>query len=125
MKQEKISRAYRALVNLSTHIFPFKVAYEIKMAMDKLKPIIECAYIEEEKLLKANGGTIKPNGTIEFETSTGMYEYRKAMKEMNDADIQVDIHPFAIDIVLMENLKITPSDIDALDGILSFITVDQ
>lgn len=119
MTPNDIAAAYRAVLELSKTVFPYKVARQIAALNRALKAEHDTIVCAEHALVEKYGGTMSTMGTADFPTPDSAEAFTKERSEFmsQDADIRLP----KVDVSKYTNmLRLSPESICALDGIVSF-----
>lgn len=120
MKQERINRAYSALLKLKDYKLPLKKAYAIYQLYQSISDAYEFALNEEQKYMLEYKGNPNGDGTVTFPTPTDCAAFRDKMEEISEMDVDVTVEPVPITEKDLGEQTITPSDIANLEGFVSF-----
>lgn len=115
----QVVEAYKAILELSKSVFPYKESRKIAKLKKALKDEYEAVIELEENMAKKYGGTKEGNGVIKFPSA----DDKEAFDKEHNAYIQeeADIKLPAVDISkYTDQLKISPDSVFALDGIVKF-----
>lgn len=119
MTPPQIMDAYKATLRLSNTVFPYKVARNVARLKRRLEEEAEIISDTEKAIIEKYGGTVDKNG----HASVGDPEKaNECAEELNDFRKQEDDIKFqVIDLSKYINtIRISPSDIEALEGIVIF-----
>lgn len=119
MKQGKIIAAHQALMNLNRQQLSLSSAYNIHKMMKQTQKAWDFQVEQEQKLFEKYQPKSEKNGSLEFATKEDEKEFTEYLKELSNMESDVEIMP--ISIRLAENVKISPSDIEALGGFVEFV----
>lgn len=120
MKQIKLCRAYEALDGFAKNIhLPATKAFAIYTVIKKVRPIYEARVDVERDII--NRFDIKvDNGQFTFKTPAFAEAYMKEIDELNNVDVEVNVSPIVIALDDIGEQRITPAQMEALDGIICF-----
>ena len=119
MKQEKIIEAYRVLKNMAWESYPLPVAYSLYNLRKSMEPQADFQLEQEKKLIEEFNGKPGENGLINFGDQENAQKFLEKIKELGDLEVDFIFTP--IDIPISEDIKITPNDIEKLDGFVNFV----
>ena len=85
--------AFMALSSLRAQPLPVKTALKVRRLIRDLLPSAKDREEVEEQLLKDYGGTVKENGTVEWETAKGAEE----LLALNESTVTLNIVPLTED----------------------------
>lgn len=120
MTQYKVNKAYPALIRLSEFKLPVKKAKGLYELTKKAEEHFQFAITEEHKYIEEFDGKENPDGTISFATQEGFGKYQEKMLELGELEIEWDIAPVSLSESDIGNQKISSSDINFLEGFVSF-----
>lgn len=120
MKQEKISKAYSALIKLSNYQLPLKKAYEVYKLVKSVEDPYNFACSEEKKYISELHGNVQPDGSISFENVKDYELFVERHNELNEMEVDVDITPVHLSERDMGAQLITPAEIHSLEDFVSF-----
>lgn len=119
MKQEKIIEAYRVLKNMAGESYPLPVAYSLYNLRKSMEPQADFQLEQEKKLIEEFNGKPGDNGLINFGDQENAQKFLEKLKELGDLEVDFIFTP--IDIPISGDIKITPNDIEKLDGFVNFV----
>lgn len=119
MKQGKIITAHQALMNLNRQQLSLPIAYNIHKMMKQTQKAWDFQVEQEQKLFEKYQPKPTKNGGLEFSAKEYEKEFNDYIKELSNMESDIEVTP--ISIQLAENVKISPSDIEALDGFVEFV----
>lgn len=117
IKNFKIIKAYIALMKLENETLKVTEAMELFRLKKKLSDHFEFYRDQEKKYSEQYGDKVNEDGTIVFTDNNKKFEFVQKMNELNDMDIEIDIHEVS---VTSNDINISMSDIEALDGFVKF-----
>lgn len=118
MKQNRISKAYKAIVQMYKRTgVPFGICNQLFMLKKKLEPYYELQGEKESEILKAHGWENEMIGRVPYTP-----EILKEFKEIQEAEVEYEGEPVEIRITeaIAEKLGITGEIIDMVDGFITF-----
>lgn len=119
MTPNQITSAYKAIIRLSNAVFPYKTARSIAKLKRRLAEEVDTISDTEKRIIEKYGGTVKKNGSVTIEDreqADACVEELDGFREQED-DIKLPV----VDLSkYVDSIRISPSDIDALDGIVIF-----
>lgn len=119
MTPTQITAAYRAALELSKAVFPYKTARKVAKLVRALAEEVDTLSAAERALVGQYGGSVSPGGNVDFPDRESALEYSKARADYmsQEADIKLP----AVDISKYTGLlQVSPNTIYALDGIVIF-----
>lgn len=119
MKQGKIIKAYYVLKNMAGESYPLPVAYALYNLRKSMESQADFQLEQEKKLMNEFNGTVTENGMINFGNSENAQKFVEKLKELEDLEVEFVFTP--INLPLTEDIKITPNDIEKLDGFVNFV----
>ena len=130
MQYKNYVKAFPVLKKLSEMSFKARDAYSIYTLMKEVEPTLQFGIEREKALIQKYNGTMIDNGSVQFvhgddEESVqlgteNMLKFKVELDELNEMEITETIHPIVMSYDAMGDQTITPSDIMALDGFVSF-----
>lgn len=120
MKQGKIMNAYHALSRLYIQPLPIKEAYKIFGLRKQLDDQYKFEIDREKQSLEQTGGYIDEDGEIRFRIKENAKKFTAAINELSEMEVDIQIKPITIKMDELADLKITPVDIEYLDGFVVF-----
>lgn len=119
MTPNQIKNAYRATLRLSNAVFPYKVARSISNLGNRLAEEVKTVSNVEKAIIEKYGGTVERNGAVTIEDPENAC---KCVEELNDFREQGDdIKLPVVDLSkYVDSIRISPADIDALEGLVIF-----
>ena len=119
MTQKQVINAYEALRRLSTQPMPIKTAYALHKLRKSVQPAIDFQIEQERALLDELKPEIIDNGArYKFETPEDVERWLTRTNELGEMETDIEIHP--VELVLTDDVSISPDDIDALTGFVEF-----
>ena len=119
MKQSKIIEAYHVLKNTAGESYPLPIAYALYNLRKSMEPHADFQIEQEKKLIEEFNGKPGANGLINFGNTENAQRFLEKLKELGDLEVDFTFTP--IDIPISEDIKITPNDIEKLDGFVNFV----
>ena len=124
MTPNEIKNAYRAIQELSGVVFPYRVSRGISALKKRLGEELDTVAGMEKALVEKYGGKVDCSGSITLnrEDAQAFSEEYNALMSQNDESIKlpaVDVSAFA------DTLRISPSAVEALEGIVIFDKEDN
>lgn len=120
MLQGKINKAYPALKRLSEYRLPLKKARLLYTMTKKAEECFEFAVQEHRKSVEEFNGTVNRDGTISFASPEMFGKFQDRTSEIQNFDVEWDIEPVKLVESEVADLKVSPSDINDLDGFVIF-----
>lgn len=120
MKQKQIVNAYKALSNMYKMQLPVREAHAVYMVRRQLEDQYYFQLEQERTLLEQHHGTINRDGDIRFGSKEDAQAFQAAITEMNDMDIDIEVSPAHIQFERVEDIKVTPEDMERLEGFIIF-----
>lgn len=120
MTQLKLCKAYEALDSFAKNIsLPATKAFAIYMLAKSVKPLYEARVDVERDIIerfdiKVNGGRFI------FNTQEDAEAYSREMSLLNENEVEIDIMPVVIALDDIGDQKITPAQMEALEGFVRF-----
>lgn len=120
LTQIKLCKAYEALDNFAKSIaLPATKAFAIYMLAKSVKPLYEARVDVERDIIerfdiKVNGGRFI------FNTQEDAEAYSREMSLLNENEVEIDIMPVVIALDDIGDQKITPAQMEALEGFVRF-----
>ncbi len=117
MTQKKVIAAYKALESLSKQALPIKEAYALHKLRAKLKSAWDFQIEQENKLVER----LKPkadSGKLFFQTTEDALTWQDEMTAISSMENDIEFTP--VNIGMTDDLRISPDDIEALDGFVVF-----
>lgn len=119
MTPSRILAAYRAVLELSNIILPYKAARSVMALKKRLADENDTVVDMEKKLAVEFGGEEIPGGAYEFPDVDTNVRFQEALKEAKEQED--DIRLPTVDLSKYTSLiRISPASIEALDGIVIF-----
>lgn len=120
MTPEKIVAAHKAMTELGSVVFPYRVARQVAGLKKRLAEEVQAVVDLEKALAEQYGGKRQATGSYRFESQEKTAEYLEAHRlamEEDDPSIQFD----PVDISKYTNqIRISASSVEALDGFVIF-----
>jgi len=122
MTPNQIVSAYKAVVRLSESVFPYKTARSIARLKKRLGEEVDAIAAAETAIVKKYGGNVSQDGLVHIGDGAKADKLRALRAEMNEFRRQDDeVKLPVLDISeYVDALRISPADIDALEGIVIF-----
>ena len=119
MTPNEVVAAYRAILELSKAVLPYKTARQVAVLNRALRAEHDTVVAAERALADKYGGAVSPAGSVDFPNadSAEAFNRERARFMEQDADIQLP----TVDLSKHTNLiRLSPESICALDGIVEF-----
>lgn len=120
MKQYQINKAYVVMAKLSQCELPVRVAHDLYMLRCALEPHYKFAAERDRKLLKQYEGRIGSDGQPVFDTEEQARKFYDELAAGNNLEIELNWDTASVPYDAMDNCRLTPDDIAALDGLVVF-----
>ena len=120
MKQKQIIHAYNALTRLYSKPMSFKEAYKIFVTRKALEEFAVFQMDREHKIIEEHGGKIQMDGTFHFDDESVVDEVAKMIDELGEMEVDFTPSPATIKMEAIENVSITPYDLECLQGFVNF-----
>lgn len=119
MTPNQIKDAYKAVQELSSVVFPFRVSRGVTALKKRLGEELDTVAGMEKALVDKYGGTVAKNGsiTIAGEDAKAFADEYNALMAQDDDSIKlpvVDVSAFA------DMIRISPGAVEALEGLVIF-----
>lgn len=119
MTPSEVVAAYRAVVELSKAVLPYKTARQIAALNRALRAEHDTVVAAERTLAEAHGGVVSSVGEVDFPDADSAEAFNRELARFREQD--ADICLPKVDISKYTNLlRLTPETICALDGIVTF-----
>ena len=118
MKHERMFKAYAVLDKLKTQPMPIKAAYKLYKLMGVLKPEWDIQVELENRLIERLKPKFVNGSTLTFSENEEADEWRSQIAELNEAESDISFE--AVNIPINDDMKLSPEDIEALDGFVIF-----
>lgn len=118
MKQGKIVAAHKALLNLNEQRLSLTSAYAVYKLLKETQKAWDFQVEQEEKIFTKLKPKMEKKNNWKFATPDDAKSFADFMKELAEMESDIEIKP--ITIRLSEEISVTPSDINALDGFVTF-----
>lgn len=115
----QIGDAYRAVLRLSATVFPYAVARNIAKLKKRLEDEVDTVANAERAISEKYGGTFKRDGTIIIEDPEKGEKCADELNEFRQQDDDIKL-PVVDLSKYVDSIRISPADIDALEGIVIF-----
>lgn len=120
MKQSQIIGAFTALAKLSVYEWPVQTAYKMMLIQDALEPVYRAGIRMQEKIIEQYGGIEESAGVFSFPSADEQKKFKDSLEELLNTDVHVSYQPMVIRDDILADLKLRPSDIRALIGVVDF-----
>lgn len=120
MKQKKIINAYKTLSNMYQMRLPVREAHAIFLLKRQLEDQYYFQLEQEKTLLEEFNGTITRDGDIRFSKREDAEAFHGKISELNDMEIEIDVAPAHLQIERIDDIRLTPEDMEHLDGFIEF-----
>lgn len=119
MTPNQITAAYRAILELSNTVLPYKAARRVTLLKKQLAEENDIVVDMEKKLVAQYGGEVRHGGACEFSDPDVAERFRTVLNEAREQE--ADIKLPTVDLSAHTSLiRISPAAIEALDGIVIF-----
>lgn len=119
MTPNQITAAYRAILELSNTVLPYKAARSVTVLKKQLAEENDIVVDMEKKLVAQYGGEVRHGGACEFPDPDSAERFRTVLNEAREQE--ADIKLPTVDLSAHTGLiRISPAAIEALDGIVIF-----
>lgn len=119
MTPTEVVAAYRAVLELSKAVLPYKTARQVAALNRALRAEHDTVVAAERALAEEHGGVVSPMGSVDFPDADSVEAFNRehAAYMEQDADIRLP----KVDVSKYTNLlRLSPETICALDGIVTF-----
>lgn len=121
MTQYQFVKGYQALCRFASGVsLPARAAFDTFMLKKKLEPVYMARVETEKSIIAECGGTIGENGTPAFPGRAEAQAYRDSMIELSGLEVKETFEPIKISCTLLGDQMILPSDIEDLNGFITF-----
>lgn len=120
MKEKNLVNGYKALERLYAQKLPMVDAYKVYRLKGQVSDVYKFQSEQETKIIEEHHGTHADNGDISFPDELEFAKFRDAIIELNETEIDVPVDPVVIAMDHVKNINISPADIEALEGFVSF-----
>lgn len=120
MKESKLVNGYKAIERLYANKLPMQDAFRIYNLKSTIKEIYNFQMEQELKIIAENHGERKENGDLSFPTELDFARFRDAILELNEVELDVQVEPVVLRMDHIQNIEISPADIEALEGFVFF-----
>lgn len=119
MTPNQVTDAYKAILRLSNTVFPYKIARNISKLKKRLAEEVDTISRMEKAIVEKHGGEIRKDNSVAIE---GREQAEECADELNEFRLQDDdIDLPVVDLSKYASfIQISPSDIDALEGLVMF-----
>ena len=119
MTPNEVRAAYRAVVELSKSVLPYKIARQVAALNRALRAEHDTVAESERALAEKYGGVVFPMGSVDFPDADSTESFNRELASFREQD--ADIWLPKVDVSKYTNLlRLTPETICALDGIVTF-----
>ena len=119
MTPNQITAAYRAVLELSNTVLPYKAARRVTLLKKQLAEENDIVVDMEKKLVAQYGGEVRHGGACEFSDPDAAERFRTVLNEAREQE--ADIKLPTVDLSAHTGLiRISPAAIEALEGIVIF-----
>ena len=119
MTPNEVVAAYRAVLELSKAVLPYKTARQVAALNRALRAEHDTVVAAERALAEKHGGTISTTGSVDFPDADSTEAFTKERSEFMNQDAEIRLPK--VDVSKHTNiLKLSPESICALDGIVIF-----
>lgn len=119
MTQKKVIDAYKALQRLSVQPMPIKIAYALHKMRKALNPAMDFQVEQERALLNELQPELIDNGArYKFKTLEDAEQWVARTNELGEMETDIEIQP--VEVIMTDDISISPDDIDALAGFVEF-----
>lgn len=119
MTPNQITAAYRAVLELSNIVLPYKAARSVAGLKKRLAEENDIVVDMEKKLVAQYGGEVRHGGACEFPDPDAAERFRAVLNEAREQE--ADIKLPTVDLSAHTGLiRISPAAIEALEGIVIF-----
>ena len=116
MTQMEAVKAYKALLSLSESKMPVATALAVFRAKKALSPAFEFHAEQERKIAESHNARVE-NGSYKVDDPEEAQKMVADLKELCEMDCGIKIDP--ITIKADDGIRLTPSDIEALEPVLT------
>lgn len=124
LSNERLVRDISGLSELTRKSLPVKISYAIAKNISKIESNVKIYNEERQKLIDKysvkdeNGKTvISENNQITIEP-TELENWNNDMKDLQEIEVEIDIHKFDINILINSNIQMAPGEIMLIDYML-------
>lgn len=118
MKHGKIIIALKVLYKMGEQALPLPISYQIFKLIKHLRPAWDFQLEQEGKIMNMYPPEQIENGRLKFASKEDKQSFQNAMKELYDMDSDIEVTP--INIPILEEMKLSPVDIEALQDFVFF-----
>ena len=122
MKQAKVIKLHQVIEKLSKQDLPLPESYKLFKLRKQLQPAIDFRMEQEEKLFEKHRIVEQKGGSVRFATTEDAAAVEKALKEMAEMEIDVDITP--ITLRMIDTITISAEELEALEGVIEWSDAD-
>lgn len=117
--QREAVAAYKALERIKSQQMSWKLSYWVTKLRQKLQAQVEFQQECEIKLVEKYGATVDENGRVQLKTKEEAKAFDNEWAEIGNIQL-TDLKITPAVVTEAENLKISPEDMEALDGFVEF-----
>lgn len=115
----KVTAAYRAVLELSNIVFPYKPARSVATLAKRLAEENDIVADMEKKLAAEYGGEMQPSGVCDFPDPDTAKHFRDALEEIREQEAEIKLP--TVDLSrFTSSIRISAASIEALEGIVIF-----
>lgn len=119
MTPKQVTAAYRAVLELSNIVLPYKSARSVATLAKRLAEENNVVADMEKNLVAEFGGKMRPGGVCDFADQNTAKRFQTALEAAREQEDEIRLP--TVDLSEYTNLiRITPASIDALEGIVIF-----
>lgn len=119
MTTTKVTAAYRAAMELSNIVLPYKPARSVATLAKRLAEENDIVADMEKKLAAEYGGKARRGGIFDFPDPETAKKFQDALEETREQEAEIKLP--TVDLTGHTGLiRITPAALEALDGIVIF-----
>ena len=119
MTPTEVVAAYRAVLELSKAVLPYKIARQVAVLNRALRAEHDTVVAAERALADMYGGVVSRMGDVDFPDADSMEAFNRERASFMEQD--ADIRLPKVDVSKYTNLlRLSPETICALDGIVVF-----
>ena len=120
MTPEKIVAANRAMAELGSVVFPYRVARQVAGLKKRLAEEVQAVVDLEKALAEQYGGKRQPSGAYRFESAEKTAEYLEAHKKaMEEDDPSITFRPVDLSKYVGQ-ISLSAASVEALEGFVIF-----
>ena len=119
MTPNEVVAAYKAVLELSKIVLPYKIARQVAALNRALKAEHDTVAAAERAISCEHGGVISNGGSLDFPDAESANAFTAARAEYMEQD--ADIHLPKVDLTnFADQLRLSPESICALEGVVRF-----